>query len=122
MTRHGLPAASTPAGTSRRTTLPAPTTESSPIVTAAAMTAAAPIQTFLPTAIGAPVLEHLLALARVERVRGRAELDRRPDERSLADAHGRDVEHDAVEVQEDAVPELDVPPESQKKGGSIQTF
>ena len=35
MTRHGLPAASTFAGTSLSTTLPAPTTELSPIVTPA---------------------------------------------------------------------------------------
>ena len=43
MTRHGLPAANTPAGMSRVTTLPAPITARSPMVTPGQMTTPPPI-------------------------------------------------------------------------------
>jgi hypothetical protein len=52
MIRAGLPATTTPAGTSRRTTLPAPTTLPSPIVTPASTMAPPPIHTPSPMRIG----------------------------------------------------------------------
>ena len=61
---HGLPAATTRAGTSRSTTLPAPTTLSSPIVTPGPTIAPAPIQTFRPTAIGSAYSRPAAPLAR----------------------------------------------------------
>ena len=54
MTRHGLPAATTPGSTSFTTTLPAPITEPSPIVTPGQMTAAPPIQASSSTVTGRP--------------------------------------------------------------------
>ncbi len=50
--RAGLPTASTPAGRSRTTTEPAPTTVSSPMVTPGQTTTAPPSQTFRPMLIG----------------------------------------------------------------------
>ena len=50
--REGLPATTTFAGTSFRTTLPAPMVLLSPIVTPGPMTTLAAIQTFVPTTIG----------------------------------------------------------------------
>ncbi len=52
--RHGLPAATTPAGTSRMTTLPAPTIESRPIVTPGQTMTPAPSQAFSSIATGRP--------------------------------------------------------------------
>ena len=54
MTRQGFPAASTPAGISRVTTLPAPMTVLSPIVTPGLITVCPPIQTWLPMRTGFP--------------------------------------------------------------------
>ena len=51
-TRQGLPTATTPEGISRVTTLPAPITVLSPIVTPGSTVTPAPIQTLLPTVIG----------------------------------------------------------------------
>src|SRR5674536_286491 len=50
--REGLPATTTFAGTSFRTTLPAPMVLLSPIVTPGPMTTLAALQTFVPTTIG----------------------------------------------------------------------
>lgn len=52
MIRHGLPTATTLAGMSFVTTLPAPITVLSPMVTPARMMAPAPIQQLLPMRIG----------------------------------------------------------------------
>ena len=52
ITRHGLPAATTPAGMSFVTTLPAPMTVPSPIVTPGQMIAPPPIQTSGPIVTG----------------------------------------------------------------------
>ena len=52
MTRHGLPKAMTPAGMSRVTTLPAPITVPSPIVTPCMTTQLPPIQTLSPMVTG----------------------------------------------------------------------
>ncbi|HEU5186200.1 MAG TPA: hypothetical protein VFU01_16620 [Gemmatimonadaceae bacterium] len=41
---------------------------------------------------------------------GCQDLHARPEERVVADPHGTDVEHDAVEVEEHALAELDVRP------------
>ena len=54
-TLHGTPAATTPAGTSWVTTLPAPITDPAPMVTPAHTVAFAPIQTFSSMVIGAEV-------------------------------------------------------------------
>ena len=51
-TRQGFPTASTPAGMSRVTTLPAPMVVSSPMVTPGQMIAPPPIHTRLPMVIG----------------------------------------------------------------------
>ena len=53
-TRHGLPTAKTPSGTSRVTTLPAPMTERDPMLTPGRTSTAAPIQTSEPIVIGLP--------------------------------------------------------------------
>jgi hypothetical protein len=53
MTRQGLPAATTFAGMSLTTTLPAPMVVLSPIVTPGQIIALPPIQTLLPMLIGA---------------------------------------------------------------------
>ena len=54
MTRHGLPAANTPAGMSRVTTLPAPITVPDPIVTPGQMIPPPPTYTSDPIATGLP--------------------------------------------------------------------
>jgi hypothetical protein len=54
MTRQGLPAANTPGGTSRVTTLPAPITARSPIFTPGQMIAPPPTQTSDPISTGLP--------------------------------------------------------------------
>src|SRR5581483_5185184 len=54
MTRAGTPPATTPAGRSRATTPPAPTTVSSPIVTPGQTITPPPSQTLSPRTIGAP--------------------------------------------------------------------
>ena len=56
MGRQGTPAATTPAGMSWVTTLPAPMTEPLPMVTPPQTTALAPIQTFSSSVMGADVL------------------------------------------------------------------
>jgi len=53
-TRHGLPAANTPAGRSRVTTLPAPMTHRGPIVTPGQMIAPPPTHTSDPISTGLP--------------------------------------------------------------------
>ena len=53
-TRQGLPAATTFAGMSRVTTLPAPTTTLSPMVTPGVTTVLPPNQTLFPMATGWP--------------------------------------------------------------------
>ena len=60
ITRHGLPAANTPAGTSRVTTLPAPITARAPMVTPGRMIAPPPTQTSAPHH-AVEVEEHALA-------------------------------------------------------------
>ena len=55
-TRHGTPAATTPAGMSRVTTLPAPMTDPLPIVTPPHTTAFAPIHTSSSSVMGFDVL------------------------------------------------------------------
>src|SRR5262245_23504605 len=52
MTRHGFPAAKTPAGIGRVTTLPAPITVRSPMLTPGQMTAPPPTQTSEPIETG----------------------------------------------------------------------
>ena len=54
ITRHGLPAANTPSGTSRVTTLPAPMTVREPIFTPGQMIAPPPTHTSEPISIGLP--------------------------------------------------------------------
>ena len=54
MTRQGLPAAKTPSGMSRVTTLPAPMTDREPIVTPGQRIAPPPTQTSEPILIGLP--------------------------------------------------------------------
>ena len=53
-TRHGLPAANTPSGTSRVTTLPAPITARAPICTPGRMMAPPPTHTSAPISTGFP--------------------------------------------------------------------
>src|SRR5690606_27654202 len=48
------------------------------------------------------------ARLRVERMHGRVDLHGRTEHRVLADAHRAYVEHDAVEVEEDPLAQLDV--------------
>jgi hypothetical protein len=43
-------------------------------------------------------------------MRRRQDLHRRAEQREVADAHRTDIEHHAAEVEEDALPELDVVP------------
>ena len=107
MTRHGLPAAMTPLGTSRVTTLPAPITVLSPIVTPGKMIAPPPIQQSDADANGLAIFA-LAALGGVERVRGSVDLHRRSEPRERADAHLAHVEHDAVEVEVDAFSQVHV--------------
>ena len=86
MTRHGLPAAKTPSGTSRVTTLPAPITAREPMRHARQDDRAA-----ADPDVGADLdrLAELLLAAqlRVHRVHRRVDLHRRAEQREVADAH-----------------------------------
>ena len=57
ITRHGFPAANTPAGMSRVTTLPAPMTLSEPMVTPPITRTPAPNHTLSPTVIGLKICQ-----------------------------------------------------------------
>ena len=107
MTRHGLPAAKTPVGMSRVTTLPAPMTVRSPMVTPGQMIAPPPTHTSAPIVTGLPnsCLRRSSAFHRVGRG---VDLHRGAEEREVADGDAADVEHDAVEVEVDALAEMDV--------------
>ena len=92
---------------SRVTTLPAPMTEREPIAHAGQMIAPPPTQTSEPIATGLPNSCLRRSSASIGCVGG-VDLHRRAEEREVADRDRADVEHDAVEVEEDALAELDV--------------
>src|SRR5690606_8768893 len=70
ITRQGLPAAKTPSGTSRATTLPAPITEREPIVTPGRMIAPPPTHRSSPIVTGLPHSLPLRATGRHGRMGG----------------------------------------------------
>ena len=107
MTRQGFPAANTPSGTSRVTTLPAPITVREPMRTPGRMIAPPPTHTSVADLDRLAVL--LAAPERgVERVHRRCRSAPRGRRARSPDADQADVEHDAVEVEEDPLAELDV--------------
>ncbi len=107
MTLQGLPAAKTPSGISRVTTLPGPMTEREPTRTPGQRIAPPPTQTSEPTSyrLGKLLLPPQLC---VHRVRGRVNLNRRAEQGEIADSHLADVEHNAVEVEEHVLTQHDV--------------
>ena len=109
MTRQGFPAANTPSGTSRVTTLPAPMTVPGPDPDARQDERRAADPYVRSDFDGLAVLLTSPQLG-VHRVHGREDLHARPEERVVADPHVADVEHDAVEVEEHPLAELDVRP------------
>jgi hypothetical protein len=105
--RAGLPKAVAPAGTSRVTTLPAPISASSPMLTPGRMIAPPPIQTLRPMRMGRPNSKPAARSAgsrgwSVANLRGRANL------RSIAYGDGDDIEDHAVEVEKDPSAERDI--------------
>ena len=80
MTRQGLPAAKTPSGMSRVTTLPAPMTDREPMWTPGQMIAPPPTQTSEPISIGLPDSWVRRSIG-VHRVRGGVDLHRRAEQR-----------------------------------------
>ena len=108
ITRQGLPAAKTPSGMSRVTTLPAPITALCPIRTPGKMIAPPPTQTSDPKLAGLRTL--LTAQLGVQRMHRSVDLDRRAKEGEAADVDRTDVEHDAVEVEENPLSEVMLKP------------
>ena len=107
MTRHGLPAAKTPSGTSRVTTLPAPMTGAGADADAGADDGAAADPGVVADGDRLAGLQRA-ALRVIEGMQRRVDLHRRAEETEVADLHGADVEDHAVEVEVDAAAERDV--------------
>ena len=109
-TRAGFPYATTPAGRSRVTTAPAPTTVSSPIVHPGADDHAAPEPDVVADRDRQRDLPPVAPRHRIDRVGGGQQLDVGGDLAVGADRDRRAVEHHAAEVDERAVADRDVPP------------
>ena len=117
MGRQGTPAATTPAGMSWVTTLPAPMTEPLPMVTPPQTTALAPIQTFSSSVMGADVLMPSARWAASHRVARAGQADARRDEGPRPDVDGRGVQDDAVVVDDGKAVGVDVEAVITVKGG-----
>ena len=90
------------------TTAPAPTTVLSPIVTPGQTITPPPSQTLSPIVIGFAYSQPMRARLGIDRVGRGQELDARGELAGGADPDRRDVEHDAVEVDERARADRDV--------------
>jgi len=100
--RAGLPRAVAPAGTSRVTTLPAPITALSPMVTPRQNDRTAADPHILTDPDGASELGTRLADRRVARMVCRVDLDRRADLGSRSNGHGNDIKDHAIEIEKHA--------------------
>lgn len=94
----------TPAGMSRVTTLPAPMTVPSPIVTPCMTTQLPPIQTLSPMVIGSERMTPALRWS-AQGVRHGVDAHVGADEYVVADGHGRFVEDREVEIPRKVLPD-----------------